>query len=312
MGHSFRVSRSLYWVPNGRGTMLHSFLETIHGVFGTIRYWMIGMAIFTVAEFIYPAERDQPWKDKLVSCGYSVIGSFALPFVVYLPNRFIAQPIFAAMGHPIVTLNLDSLAGTGWSALALKNLVFPFAPIFVLDFFYYWTHRLQHTLPFLWAQHKLHHMEYSLCAATNFRHHWLEEGVRVFTLWIPMGVLIKVTGGADSFIMPAIAYWNFFIHANIKLPMGFLTKVLEGPQVHRIHHSSDPRHYDRNFAAFFPIWDIIFGSYCHPEKGEWPATGMVHGERPRSFVHGLFIPFDGIIAKLKRRNSAIAAEALER
>lgn len=280
--------------------MLHEFLQTLHETAGTVRYWAIGVAIFTVLEFVLPAERNQPIKDKLISSGYSLVYCCTIPFVVYLPTHYIAEPIFRALGHPLVTLDLDSMVGGGRRAWILKNLVFPFAPILALDFFYYWTHRFQHTFPWLWAQHKLHHMEYSLSAATNFRHHWLEEAVRVFTIWIPMGILIKVTGGTSSFLLPVIAYWSFFIHANIKLPLGPLTRVFQGPQVHRIHHSSSPKHFDKNFAAFFPIWDIIFGTYCHPKKGEWPSTGMDDGERIRSFAHGLILPFTEIFGRARR------------
>ena len=61
--------------------------------------------------------------------------------------------------------------------------------------------------------------------------------------------------------------------------------MLAGPQIHRIHHSRMPQHLDRNFAAYFPIWDVIFGTYYHPKPAEFPATG-VSGTRIES-VWGL-------------------------
>ena len=53
----------------------------------------------------------------------------------------------------------------------------PFIPVLVFDFFYYWLHRLQHEVPALWEQHKLHHMDETLSCLTNLRHHWLEEEI---------------------------------------------------------------------------------------------------------------------------------------
>jgi sterol desaturase/sphingolipid hydroxylase (fatty acid hydroxylase superfamily) len=35
---------------------------------------------------------------------------------------------------------------------------------------------------------------------------------------------------------------------------------------------------DKNFVAFFPIWDILFGTYYQPGRDEFPPTG-VQGER---------------------------------
>jgi sterol desaturase/sphingolipid hydroxylase (fatty acid hydroxylase superfamily) len=37
-------------------------------------------------------------------------------------------------------------------------------------------------------------------------------------------------------------------------------------------------HFDQNFAAFFPIWDVLFGTYHYPKRDEYPSTG-VHGEK---------------------------------
>ena len=54
--------------------------------------------------------------------------------------------------------------------------------------------------------------------------------------------------------------------------------LFNGPQGHRIHHSRMREHFDQNFAAFFPIWDVLFGTYHYPERDEYPSTG-VHGER---------------------------------
>jgi sterol desaturase/sphingolipid hydroxylase (fatty acid hydroxylase superfamily) len=42
--------------------------------------------------------------------------------------------------------------------------------------------------------------------------------------------------------------------------------VLADSNIHRLHHSIDPVDYDRNFAAYFPIWDIIFGTFKYPHK----------------------------------------------
>src|SRR5262249_39841583 len=155
-------------------------------------------------------------------------------------------------------------------AWPVRNLIMPFVPMLVFDFFYYWHHRLQHALPILWEQHKLHHTEQNLCSITNLRHHWLEDGIRVFTITIPMAFLITLTPVQGGLIAAAVAQWAIFIHSNLRISMGNVTPILAGPQLHRIHHSREAHHGGKNFAAFFPIWDILFGTYYRPSPGEWP------------------------------------------
>jgi sterol desaturase/sphingolipid hydroxylase (fatty acid hydroxylase superfamily) len=47
-----------------------------------------------------------------------------------------------------------------------------------------------------------------------------------------------------------------------------------GPQIHRIHHSVLPQHRDKNYAVWFPLWDVLFGTYYHPARDEFPPTGV--------------------------------------
>ncbi|WP_456669859.1 sterol desaturase family protein [Bradyrhizobium sp. USDA 3240] len=48
---------------------------------------------------------------------------------------------------------------------------------------------------------------------------------------------------------------------------------INNPQWHRIHHSVEMEHQDKNFAAFFPFWDILFGMACVPKQDEYLQQG---------------------------------------
>lgn len=43
--------------------------------------------------------------------------------------------------------------------------------------------------------------------------------------------------------------------------------------VRPLHHSTDPRHHDRNFAGRFVVWDRLFGTW-HPDRDCYPETGL--------------------------------------
>ena len=49
---------------------------------------------------------------------------------------------------------------------------------------------------------------------------------------------------------------------------------------HRIHHSLEERHFDRNFGAFTTLWDRLFGTHYAPEPGEWPDVGLAEVGEP--------------------------------
>ena len=39
-----------------------------------------------------------------------------------------------------------------------------------------------------------------------------------------------------------------------------LEHVFCSPAQHQIHHSTDPRHHDRNFGGLLSLWDWLFGT----------------------------------------------------
>jgi len=81
------------------------------------------------------------------------------------------------------------------------------------------------------------------------------------------------------------------VHLNVRVPFGPLTPVIAGPQLHRLHHSLEPGHTDINFSAFFPIWDVLFGTYVRPKPGEWPETGTHDHADLNRLDRALFSPF---------------------
>ncbi len=160
----------------------------------------------------------------------------------------------------------------------------------VLDFFYYWTHRAQHRFAALWRIHELHHSDPSFNVTTTLRVHWLEELMKLATVLLPAAWLVQPPVGVPLGLAWLGAVWLFFIHANARVSYGWFNQVLVSPAVHRIHHSTQPEHHDKNFAAYFSFWDRLFGTYVAPTAGHWPAVGTA-GEPPRSTWAAHLRPF---------------------
>jgi sterol desaturase/sphingolipid hydroxylase (fatty acid hydroxylase superfamily) len=154
--------------------------------------------------------------------------------------------------------------------------------VLVRDFFFYWYHRSLHSSPFLWQLHKLHHMDRELNVLTAARENWIDPFLEALLVALPVTLLFKldntsplIIGAIPGFII-AFLHGNqgTFIHFNVKLRLGWASVLWCGPQVHRIHHSRLLQHQDKNFAAAFPLWDVLFGTYYAPARDEFPPTGV--------------------------------------
>jgi sterol desaturase/sphingolipid hydroxylase (fatty acid hydroxylase superfamily) len=238
-------------------------------------------AVGLLLERLAPAQRGQPWNHVVFNLAYTVPFIF-LTHLLVPPLSGITQPWTATWGGWLL---VQMPAGLGWQLL--QGLLF----FLVFDFFYYWLHRLQHVSPWLWSQHKLHHADRSVNVTSGQRHHWLEEPLRVFIVFLPMAIVFQLSPPTIAWLWSGLLLWGYVIHLNLRIPFGPLTPVFAGPQLHRLHHSVEPEHMDVNFAAFFPLWDIVFGTYVAPKRGEWPATGVHDGEDMNHLSTALFSPF---------------------
>lgn len=149
------------------------------------------------------------------------------------------------------------------------------------DFFFYWYHRCLHKSNLLWQHHKMHHLDPEFDALTGPRQNWLESFFLVFFNMIPMAVLFKFNeidpldaGLLQGSVIGLLLLLQFQNHSNLRLQFGRASFLFTSSQTHRIHHSYLLQHRDKNFVAFFPIWDVLFGTYYHPGRDEFPLTGV--------------------------------------
>ncbi len=145
--------------------------------------------------------------------------------------------------------------------------------LFLIDFLYYWYHRAQHSFSFLWPIHELHHADGELNVTTSNRTYWIELPIQFLVISLPTHFLIGIDTGAWVIVPFVTTFWLLFTHANLRLRLGWLTPIICGPHLHRIHHSNLGRHLNKNFAQFFPIYDVLFGTYYGPARDEFPTTG---------------------------------------
>ncbi len=254
--------------------MQEFFLGTLAGFEKTVFLVCIGLGL----EYLRPADKDQPASSIVFNIVWIAIFLTMTNLMMLFFGKYIQMGI-GALGGPL--LKLDFPTGVwGW---VLQFIAFAL----IHDFCYYWFHRCQHTWGWFWAHHKFHHTDEHMNASTSFRHHWLENVYRIPFIFIPMG-LLNFNGTMPALWFDGMLLWAIFTHMNLRLHMGPLTRVLAGPQVHRIHHSNRPEHLNCNYSAFFPIWDQLFGTFYCPHKDEFPACGTIEGDQTKSMWQANF------------------------
>ena len=187
-----------------------------------------------------------------------------------------------AIGGPLLYLEAQSVFGS--MALVIVYALY-------IDCAKYWMHRLSHMIPLLWAMHSFHHSAECLTMATGARHHWAEK-IALAPLFFLTLMLFQVPEHILSMAILLMKVPDGLQHLNYKIAWHRAGIWLNTPQWHRIHHSVEPKHYDKNFSSAFPIMDVIFGTAHRPAPDEYPETGLRPRENPQLW-EGIIWPFRG-------------------
>ena len=189
---------------------------------------------------------------------------------------------------PLIHLTFESVSKNSGHPLLL-NIFLITLSLFVFDLFYYLMHRAQHSFPVLWEIHKAHHSIRNLNAIVSY-HHFLDDFCRVFFIYIPLAFLVKIDAPKLAILSSFYIAFGQFIHMNSKINLGPLRYVFSDNYFHRIHHSIENKHHNKNFSAFFPFWDVVFRSAYFPKKDEFPEVGLPDDEQPTTIKEYLLFP----------------------
>lgn len=173
------------------------------------------------------------------------------------------------LGIFIFTFIINSIdSATGFSRLQIfSNVSIWLQLVFFTithDFYIYWMHRWQHKNKFLWRIHEAHHSPKKVDWLSGSRSHSVEILINQTVEFLPI-VLLGSPPEVAAYKGVISAVWGMYIHSNLNLKTGILQRVINGPEMHRIHHTTGKGR-NRNFATKFAIWDWIFGSAYLPEE----------------------------------------------
>lgn len=153
----------------------------------------------------------------------------------------------------------------GWLGAFSLNFV-------IVDFLYYWQHRLFHGVPALWALHQCHHASPTVNVWATSRNSLAVNFLFVYMLVNPvLGFLCDSPEGffAAAAVTASLDLWR---HSRLPAP-AFLERLLVTPARHHAHHALDGE--GANFGANLIVWDWLFGT-ARPAR-EFPARYGTRG-----------------------------------
>jgi sterol desaturase/sphingolipid hydroxylase (fatty acid hydroxylase superfamily) len=249
---------------------------------------VVAACIYMVLERRFPYDRNQRYfregffNDLVL---YTFVQSYLLFFVIKGLSQLMDR-------------------GTGLSRLHLVSawplwVQFTFF-LFTHDLYIYCFHRLQHKFPLLWRIHEAHHSTKDVDWLSGSRSHPLEILVNQTIEYAPIILL-----GADPrvWLMKGVAdaVWGMYIHSNIDVRSGWLQKVINGPEMHRWHHTITITEGGLNYATKFAFWDWLFGTAYLPTSKP-PGYGVQGLDFPRGYLGQVLYAF-------RRREPAPPADA---
>jgi sterol desaturase/sphingolipid hydroxylase (fatty acid hydroxylase superfamily) len=188
---------------------------------------------------------------------------------------------------------------------------------------YWFNHWLSHKVPVLWEFHKVHHSAEVLTPLTNFRVHpvytWIFANILAFSAAIANGLGNYMFG--STAYQYALSDTNIilvlFIHTYVHLQhshmwisfQGWLGRLFVSPAHHQVHHSDNPKHFNKNFGSCLALWDWMFGTLYIPQKEREPLHFGFAGNPDAHTVKGeLVAPLVNAAGHFKQLMPKSAAE----
>ncbi|MDH4069431.1 MAG: sterol desaturase family protein [Ignavibacteria bacterium] len=228
--------------------------------------WSIAVIIsasflFVIAERIFPYNKGQRlfregFFDDLAL--YTIAQSYVLGIVIF---TWIIENVDSWTGLSRMQLLSD------WP-LWLQLLFFTITH----DFYIYWMHRWQHANKFLWRLHEAHHTPRVVDWLSGSRSHAFEILINQTVEFMPI-VLLGASPEVIAYKGVISAVWGMYIHSNLNVNTGRLQKIINGPEMHRWHHTTGKGR-NRNFSTKLAVWDWLFGTAFFPKPRKATEFGL--------------------------------------
>ena len=195
------------------------------------------------------------WKDLASSLTMGV-GSVILAPLIKTISAIVIFNYTYELFNPIVDGIRTNIMG--WESFGYAWYVWILCQ-FLDDFTYYWFHRQNHMVRFLWAAHIVHHSSDNFNLGTAVRNGWFTILYKpFFYMWLP------AIGFPPEMVIVCLgieALWQFQLHTTYVPKMGIIEKVFNTHTMHQVHHAKNLEYMDKNHGGFLNMFDKLFGTW---------------------------------------------------
>jgi len=252
---------------------------------------------------------------KKIWLGKSAFVDYQLVFFnSFIKILFIAPYLMGGLYLAFYTNEyLETKFGTSSFHLSINETLVLYTICITLanDFGTYFIHFLMHKIPYLWEFHKIHHSATVLNPFTQYRLHPVEllinnaKGILIFGFvtgffdYFSQHQVDKLTFiGVNIFSFAFLFFGANLRHSHVKLKYSnFWECILISPFQHQIHHSDNPKHFDKNLGSKFAFWDWMFGTLVRSKSVNKIQFGLGKEENfeYNSFLKNIIAPFKKIV-----------------
>ena len=225
-----------------------------------IKYAVPAFLILVIAEIIAARVMKRGRYDARDSAASLAMG-FGSELAPLLGGGAILAAVFAAAYE----FRLMTIPNAWWAVVLC----------FVLDDLrYYWWHRISHERRWFWASHVVHHSSQHYNLTTALRQTWTGQVIGTILFRTPL-IFLGFHPAMVFFVGAINLLYQFWIHTELINRMGPFEWIMNTPSHHRVHHATNPKYLDANYAGTLIIWDRLFGTFIEEDAREKPRYGIV-------------------------------------
>jgi len=266
-------------------------------------YWVYLLTSLTIAFFLYLIRKQDYEKSGVSTLDFIfpkdiVFHRSAVNDYLYFYTGMLLQAAFIGALFSSLTFVVSHRVETGLNGwLADLNgrwrgeyggILTTVLLALVTDFALFFSHYLQHKIPWLWEFHKVHHSAEVMTPITVYRMHPVDNLLAFGMVGLLSGaalgclsffskdpVFIYHVDGTDIVLILFFLLGYNLRHSHVWWSWGpVLSRIAISPAQHQIHHSAAPRHFDKNMGFTFAFWDALFGTLYVPKAKETLTFGL--------------------------------------
>ena len=255
------------------------------------RIWLSTSALIDYGLFIFNS-----FLKILLLAPYVVFGLY----IAFYTNEMLLQ----GFGFPQSSLNVT-----------LTIILYTITLTIINDFSVFIVHYLLHKVPILWEFHKIHHSATTLNPFTQYRIHPIELIINNIRSIVVFGLITGLFDylsahqinklvflGVNVFSFIFLLFGANLRHSHVKLRYPKIIEyLLISPYQHQIHHSDNPKHFNKNMGSKLAIWDWMFGTLVLSKSASKIKFGIgKETKKYNSLLSNLWNPFKNILQIITR------------